>query len=171
MTAESYVFNPINAFHMLKRNSEWLPKLLPNNSLYNQLFFNTTLTLQEAAFGIVDVQEFYDLDINDIINGTLKDTNSGLWHHSENKLSLEEVLLIAEAAKSSNYFYRHVQWLESALSMAKNKKWVKKLQKNVKNAKLMHDNVYKSLLVSFFVRKQQHETLSQNECKCYNNYF
>ena len=149
MSAESYVFNPINAFHMLKRNSEWLPKLLPNNSLYNQLFLNTTSTLQEAAFGIVDVQEFYDLNIDDIINGTLKDANSGLCHHSEKKLSFQEVLFIAEAALSSNYLDRHVQWLESALSMTKNEKWIKKLQKSVKNAKLMHDNAYKSLLVSF----------------------
>ena len=149
MTAENYVFNPINAFHMLKRNSKWLPKLLPNNSLYNQLFLNTNSTLKEAAFGIVDVQEFYDLNIDDIINGTLKDANSGLWHHSEKKLSFQEVLFIAEAAMSSNYFDRHVQWLESALSMAKHKKWIKKLEKSVKNAKLMHDNAYKSLLVSF----------------------
>ena len=148
VTAESYVFNPINAFHMLKRNSEWLPKLLPNNSLYIQLFSNTTLTLQEAAFGIVDVQEFYDLNIYDIINGRLKDTNSGLCHHSEKKLSFQEVLFIAEAAMSSNYFDRHVQWLESALSIANNIKWIKKLQKMVKNAKSMHDKVYESVLVS-----------------------
>ena len=148
MTAESYVFNPINAFHMLKRNVEWLPKLLPNNSFYNQLFLNTRSTLQEATFGIVDVQEFYDLNIDDLINGTIKDANSGLSHHSEKKLSFQEVLMIAETAKSSKYFDRHVQWLESALSIANNIKWIKKLQKMVKNAKSMHDKVYKSVLVS-----------------------
>ena len=96
----------------------------------------------------MDIQEFYDLDINDIINGTLKDANSGLWHHSEKKLSFQEVLMIAETAKSSKYFDRHVQWLESALSIANNIKWIKKLQKMVKNAKSMHDKVYESVLVS-----------------------
>ena len=153
MTAESYVFNPINAFHMLKRNMVWLPKLLPNTSLYNQLFLNTSSTLQEAAFGIVDVQEFYDLNIDDLINGTIKDEYSGLCHHSEKKLSFQDVLLIAEAAKSSKYFDRHVQWLESALSMANDTKWIKKLQKMVKNAKSIHDKVYKSVLVSFLFSK------------------
>ena len=41
---------------MLKRNAEWLPKLLPEKSLYNELFSNPDLAVQEAAFGIVDVQ-------------------------------------------------------------------------------------------------------------------
>ena len=100
------------------------------------------------TFGIVDVQEFYDLNIDDLINGTIKDANSGLSHHSEKKLSFQEVLMIAEVAKSSKYFDRHVQWLESALSIANNIKWIKKLQKMVKNAKSMHDKVYKSVLVS-----------------------
>ena len=54
--AENYTFNPINSFHMLKRNVEWLPKLLPSDSIYNSLFSNPEKAFQEAAFGIVDIQ-------------------------------------------------------------------------------------------------------------------
>ena len=44
----------------------------------------------------------------------LKDSDSGLVHQSEKKLSFQEVLVIAEAAKSSHYFDRHVQWWVSS---------------------------------------------------------
>ena len=153
VTAENYVFNPINAFHMLKRNAEWLPKLFPTNSIYNRQFSNPDSIIQEAAFGIVDVQEFYDLHTDDIINGILKDETSGLWHKSEQKLTFQEVLLIADAAKSSHYFDRHVQWLQSAISMAKNHHWFKKLEKDIKKAKSMHDKAYKVSLVSTICAK------------------
>ena len=81
---------------MLKRNAEWLPKLLPQNSIYNELFSNSNLILQESAFGIVDVQEFYNLNIYDVINGTLKNEDSGIWYQSEKKLTLPEILVIAK---------------------------------------------------------------------------
>ena len=41
--------------------------------------------MQQAAFGIVDIQEFYNLDTNDIINGILKLENGS-------KLRLIEVI-------------------------------------------------------------------------------
>ena len=80
LTAENYVYHPINAFHMLKRNAEWLSKLLPESSLYHQLFSNPNSTLQEATYGIVDIQEFYDLNIYDIINGTLQGDHFEIGH-------------------------------------------------------------------------------------------
>ena len=61
----------------MKRNVEWLPKLLPPNSHYDYLFSNPDSTLQEASYGIVDIQEYYDLNIVDLINGTIKDEDSG----------------------------------------------------------------------------------------------
>ena len=53
------------------------PKLLPQNSHYDYLFSNPDSTLQEASYGIVDIQEYYDLNIVDLINGTIKDEDSG----------------------------------------------------------------------------------------------
>ena len=44
------------------------------------------------------------------MDGLFKDIDSGLVHQSEKKLTFQEVLVIAEAAKSSHYFDRHVQW-------------------------------------------------------------
>ena len=59
---------------MLRRSAEWLPKLLsPDSSNYALLFSNQgDKVFQEAAYGLVDIQELYDLDIYEMINGTLK---------------------------------------------------------------------------------------------------
>ena len=59
---------------MLRRSAEWLPKLLsPDSSNYALLFSNQgDKVFQEAAYGLVDIQELYDLDISEMINGTLK---------------------------------------------------------------------------------------------------
>ena len=37
---------------------------------------------QQAAFGIADIQKFYDLDVEDIADGLLIDTNSNIQHKS-----------------------------------------------------------------------------------------
>ena len=76
--------------------------------------------------------------------------NSGIWHQSEKKLTFLEIMLIAQAAKSSHYFDRYIQWLESALELANSQQWTKKLQKMIKKAKLDHDKAFKASLVSTY---------------------
>ena len=64
ITADEYVYNPINAFHLILRNAIWLPKLFPNDPTHNILSPNgTSKIMEQAAFGIVDIQEFYDLEV------------------------------------------------------------------------------------------------------------
>ena len=46
--------------------------------------------VQQAAFGIADIQKFYDLDIEDIIEGLLIDTSSNIHHKSRKKLTFDE---------------------------------------------------------------------------------
>ena len=76
--------------------------------------------------------------------------NSGIWHQSEKKLTFLEIMLFAQAAKSSHYFDRYIQWLESALELEKSQQWTKKLQKMIKKAKLDHDKAFKASLVSTY---------------------
>ena len=60
ITAEEYVYNPLNAFHLLLRNAIWLPKLFPNDPTHNILSPNgTSKIMEQAAFGIVDIQAQY----------------------------------------------------------------------------------------------------------------
>ena len=54
-----YIYHPIHSFYLLERSPEWLPKLYPNH--YENLLLENKTTnrlLQEASFGIVDLQEY-----------------------------------------------------------------------------------------------------------------
>ena len=139
--AEEYVHNPINAFHLLARNAIWLPKIFKNNTFYNKLFSNASRTIQQAAFGIVDIQEFYNMNTTDITNGILK-VNDVIENRSQNKFSLDEILLIADAAGKSQYFDRKVEWLYSALSLAKTEHDQKLIKIKIQKSKDIHDKVF-----------------------------
>ena len=87
----------------------------------------------------MDIQEFYNLNTTDIINGVLKIDN-GLDLRSHKNISLDEVLLISNAAEKTQYFDRKLEWLQSALSLAKNEKSKKKMiEKKIKDSKIKHD--------------------------------
>ena len=49
ISAEEYVYNPINAFHMIVRNAIWLPRLFPNDTSYNILSSDTNKIMQVTS--------------------------------------------------------------------------------------------------------------------------
>ena len=87
------------------------------------------------------------MNIYDVINGTVKDSDSGIWYQSEKKLDIQEILIIAKAAKQSHYFDRYVQWLEFALFMAKSQNMRMRLERLIKKAKSDHDKAFQTSLV------------------------
>ena len=97
--------------------------------------------MQQAAFGIVDIQEFYNMNTTDITNGILK-VNDVIENRSEKKFSLDEILLIADAAGKSQYFDRKVEWLYSALSLAKTKHDQKLIKVKIQKSKHIHDKAF-----------------------------
>ena len=99
--------------------SEWLPKISPDSNILKIFFKNKTSTLETASFGIVDVQEFYQLKTDDLAKGLIKDPDSGKEYMARGKLTSEELLLVAESASQSKYLDRHVEWLQTALKQAK----------------------------------------------------
>ena len=75
------------------------------------------------------------MDVEDIVDGFLIDTNSNIDHKSVKKLSLYDIILVSEAAGLSGYFDSKVDWLESGLVLAKSGKEVKSLKIQIENAK------------------------------------
>ena len=71
-----------------------------------------------AAYGIVDIQEFYDLNTDDLAKGLLKDPGSGTEYMAATNFTVDELLFIAEAAFDSGYLDRQVEWLQTALKVA-----------------------------------------------------
>ena len=118
--SSEYVFNPINAFHLLKRLSIWIPKLkskIPKlKFIYNarSLFDDYKI----ALYGIVDLQEYYDLNITDLGNGIIEDMRTGKLYKSNSHLTLDELVEISDEAKNAEYFDNHVDWLTSILERA-----------------------------------------------------
>ena len=91
--------------------------------------------MEQAAFGIVDIQEFYDLETEDLIDGLLNDRNSDIVHKSIKKLTFPEIILISQAAGVSGYFDRKIEWLESAIPLAKSEDDLKNLKVEINIAK------------------------------------
>ena len=101
--------------------------------------------MEQAAFGIVDIQEFYDLETEDLIDGLLNDRNSDIVHKSIKKLTFPEIILISQAAGVSGYFDRKIEWLESAIPLAKSEDDLKnlKVEINIAKAEYNGDHIQK----------------------------
>ena len=76
------------------------------------------------------------MDVEAIADGFLIDTNSNIQHKSVKKLSLNEIILISEAAGLSGYFDSKVDWLEYGLVLAKSRLEVKSLEIQIESAKV-----------------------------------
>ena len=118
---ENYVYHPINAFHMLKRCAAWLPVLLPQDDIIKKVFSHHHETAL-SAYGILDLQEYHNLNIDDVANGLIIDAMTGEKYQSKTNLTLEEILSIANAALQSRYLDAHINWLKKALEVAIQKK-------------------------------------------------
>ena len=129
----SYVFNPINAMHLLKRMSNWLPKLKSKFPKLNLRYNARSLSddYKNACHGIADLVEYYDLSPMDLANSEIKENNS-TTSRACSKISIEELLHIADEAKSSLYLDGYVDWIKTALERAQLESMDKKLISKLK---------------------------------------
>ena len=69
----SYVYNPINALHLLKRTSNLLPKLINKKSNLTFIYDFTELyeDNQRAYYGFADIHEYLQLDLEKLVDGTI----------------------------------------------------------------------------------------------------
>ena len=107
-----YVKHPINAFHLLQRTSQWIPKLkkvIPN------LHFNFSLptvtdAIFEAANGLADILEHYNLpNAIDLVKGEIQLWDTGKIYQSKSNLTSFEILKVASAARKAQYFHGYVR--------------------------------------------------------------
>ena len=76
------------------------------------------------------------MDVEDIVDGFLIDSNSNIHHKSVKKITIDDINLISEAAGLSGYFDSKVDWLESGLTLAKFEEDVLSLEMKIDNAKV-----------------------------------
>ena len=118
---DEYVKHPINAFHLLQRTSQWLPKLkkvIPNLPV-DVSFPTVTDAVFEASNGLADLLEHYDMKPSELVKGQIKSFVTGELYPAKSKLTSNEIIRIANAAWKAQYYHGYVSWLEAALETAK----------------------------------------------------
>ena len=115
-----YVFNPINALHLLKRLSQWIPRLKVKIPKLKFMYNGRSLLddYKTALHGMVEIQEYFDLDANDLAKGRIKDFRTGKVYQSNSNLTSNELYEISKEAKNADYLNNYVDWLIATLEQA-----------------------------------------------------
>ncbi len=101
-----------------------------------------------SANGLANILEHYAMPVMDLVKGQIRNYQNGKVHLANSNLTWEEVLQIAKAAKSSEFYDGYVQWTQGALEAAKSEgrsqKVIDTLSKMLASAKKLHDEKYMS---------------------------
>ena len=133
-TSLQYIHHPINAFHMLKRIAQWMPKIV---SLIPTIKFEYDLLsmeeeYQRASLGLADLHHYYNISIEELSEGKIKNSKNDRVYLSKSGLNTFELMQIAQEAKSQNYLDDYVSWLIVALKKAKQENKNTKYIRNIK---------------------------------------
>ena len=89
-SCEDYMFHPINVYRSLTRLSKYLSKLVKLPKLYKKSLADTIMTESQAAQGLINIQDFHDVNVMDIANGNIK------GFQSKSSLTANELYFIAK---------------------------------------------------------------------------
>ena len=162
---EEYANHPINAYHLLQRTKKWMPKLMKLfPTMTSEFNFPSHFDANVgSAIGISDLQEYHNLDTQDIMHGKITNYVTKQTFYSKSKLSSNDALKIASAAKESGYLENYVTWLQTALNFAKqenkSEKFLKNIKKLIKIGKKDHDEYFINLDLQKPLRKHLHKTM------------
>ena len=122
--SSEYVQHPINAFHLLQRTSNSMPKVKKAiKGLKFDYDFNLLLEdFMRAHHGLADIHEYFNLDPLEISKGKIKNVGNGNTFYSKSQLNSIDLLNIAWEAKKEKYLEGHVNWLYAAMKKAKKEK-------------------------------------------------
>ena len=67
---------------------------------------------------MVEIQEYFDLDTNDLARGRIKHYRTGKIYQSNSHLTSNELLEISKEAKNEDYLNNYVDWLNATLEQA-----------------------------------------------------
>lgn len=115
----TYVYNPINAYNLVKRVMKYLP-MVTNDTQIHKMFTNMSeeVTLKQIANGLYQIEEYSYSTPSDMINGIVQLSPLSKKHIANKKLELSDVISISEIARSFNNIDKEIAWLECGLKMA-----------------------------------------------------
>ena len=146
-----YMAHPVNTFHSLSRISEWLPQLLKLPPKYMHELSNPMKLKSQAALGIVNVQDFHELNITHLARrGLLEDFYSNKVFQAASNLTANEVFFIGKASlqnmDDNEALERNMNWALVALQMAKLEGKTKKELKKYKTFLAVANSTYEDLI-------------------------
>ena len=119
---------------MLKRIAQWMPKIV---SLIPTIKFEYDLSsmeeeYQRASLGLADLHHYYNISIEELSEGKIKNSKNDRVYLSKSGLNAFELMQIAQEAKIQNYLDDYVSWLIVALKKAKQENKNTKYIRNIK---------------------------------------
>ena len=88
--------------------------------------------VMSAYHGLVELQEYYNLNTIDVAMGKVKDVLTNKIYKSKSKLSSSDIIKVALEAKEINYLHAYVEWLKAALKQAINEDKDKNIIREIK---------------------------------------
>ena len=102
---------------------------MPNLKMNFTLESNDVMS---AYHGLVELQEYYNLNTIDVAMGRIKDVLTNKIYKSKSKLSSSDIIKVAFEAKETNYLHAYVEWLKAAVKQAinedKNKNFIREIK-------------------------------------------
>ena len=92
--------------------------------------------VMSAYHGLVELQEYYNLNTIDVAMGKVKDVLTNKIYKSKSKLSSSDIIKVALEAKEINYLHAYVEWLKAALKQAINEDKDKNIIREIKYVQL-----------------------------------
>ena len=105
------MFHPVNTYHILTRISKYLSKLVKLPRSFEKSLSNLNRIESQAAQGLINVQEYHDIDVMDIANGNIN------GYQSVSNMTSSELYFITKTSMKNtdqtgiffkNSFYIHI---------------------------------------------------------------
>ena len=86
------MFHPVNTYHSLIRISRYLSKLVELPNSFKKSLTDLNSIESQGAQGLINVQDYYDINAMDIANGNIK------GFHSVSNMTASELYFITKIA-------------------------------------------------------------------------
>ena len=115
----TFVYNPINAYHLVKRIINHLPKITNNIQIHKMLTnVSKEIMFQQISNGLYQIEEHSYSTPSDIIEGIIQATPTSRKYHGNKKLEFDDVIAISKIARKFGNFDKEISWLEIALKLS-----------------------------------------------------
>ena len=102
---------------------------------------------QRACLGLADLHHYYNIRIEELSEGKIKNSKNDRVYLSKSGLNTFELMQIAQEAKSQNYLDDYVSWLIVALKKAKQENRNTKYIRNIRLVMILLEGLFMNFIM------------------------